>query len=155
MLSDRLRYKLFLKKKQDIFKNLYICCMKIPVKIFVIFLGAVLYSAAAKGISNSLIHHRQQEQITETAATGSSFSEERPFVNAFAVEESNLTILFVKTAPEASQKKEVYKAAIHAAEAKSSCVVISFNSQLNHFPVRIRKSDMLFPFHYFFDTVLI
>lgn len=114
-------------------------------------IAAVLISMATTGFSDGISHSTKVDQNVETTGSQIFVAEELPYLAGFAVKEV-ASYFSAGSANQISLKQhQVQKAVIHALEVQVACAILQNVSQLYINPVRIRKSDMLFPFHYFFE----
>ncbi len=111
----------------------------------------LLYWLAASGFSDGVSHRMQVDQATETTGTPLLIAEELPFELGFAVKEGTSFLTAASTSVGPVKQLQFYKAIISASEVQVACTLMQCDSHLHNNPVRTRKSDMLFPFHYFFE----
>jgi hypothetical protein len=125
-----------------------------PVKIEFSFVAVVLYCLAVSMFSSGQVFSYKTDQKAETTASRIFVAEEIPFVAGFAIQEGTNYVFHTNTSSGTLKQLQLYKAASHVREVQVFSSVANYISRLLNFPVRIRKSDMLFPFHYFFETSL-
>lgn len=116
------------------------------------FVAVMLYLLAAGGFSAGISHRIQVDQSIATTGTGILVAEQLPYASGFAVKEGT-SLWSAGNANQGSYKQpQLFKAIIGALEVQVSCAITQSVAQLFNHPLRIRKADMLFPFHYFFET---
>ncbi len=115
-------------------------------------IAAVFISLAASGFSNGISHSAVAGRNVETIGSGIFVAEELPYLASFAVKEVASYFSAGNVSQITFKQQQVQKAVIHALGVQVACTILQYISQLHNNPVRVRKSDMLFPFHYFFET---
>ncbi len=125
--------------------------MEKPHNIVFSIVAVLLYWLASSGFSDGLSHRIQVDQ--NVVSTGSSFllAEDLPYVSGFAIKEGASLGSAGNATPLSHKQPQLYKAIVSAYDVQVVCAFLQCISQLDNNPVRIRKSDMLFPFHYFFE----
>lgn len=120
------------------------------LKIKLLFAVAVVYVMVAGGFSSAINQQPNEVNTSETVAMQHKLSFNDRYFSGYALHESGLTTS--STAPLFSFAKqwEVFKAVIQASEERVLKALAQTIEAVILFPVRIRKADLLFPFHYFF-----
>jgi hypothetical protein len=129
--------------------------MGIPFKIANLIFAVMLFSATVSGFFYNPETGAVSISASETAETGTFFSENLPFLNSFAINDGSGAGYSVRVVTGSSNQLQAFKAVMHALEVQVECALSNCISQVSIFPVRIRKSDLLFPFHYFFESIMI
>ncbi len=125
--------------------------MEKPFKILISIFAAVFISLAASGYSYGISMSVEAGWNVETTGSGIFVAEELPYLTGFAVKEVASYFSAGSGSQIAFKQHQVQKAVIQAHGVQVACAILQYNSQLHNNPVRVRKSDMLFPFHYFFE----
>ncbi len=125
--------------------------MEKPHKIVFSIVAVLLYLLASSGFSDGISHRIQVDQNIEPTGTHFFWAEELPFVSGFAVKDGAGLWSGGNPAPVSNKQPQLFKAVVFALEEQVAITFLQNISQFNTNPVRIRKSDMLFPFHYFFE----
>jgi hypothetical protein len=125
--------------------------MEKPFKIMISIIAAVFISLAASGYSYGLSYNTEAGWNVETTGSEIYVTEDLPYLAGFAVKEVASYFSAGNASQIAFKQQQLQKAVIHALEVQVACAILQYVAQLHNTPVRIRKSDLLFPFHYFFE----
>lgn len=124
--------------------------MEKPRKIVLPVFAVLLYLLSASGFTGGTGHSILVEQGVESSVPAVFWAEELPLLSGFALKEGAGFHSGGNTAPGSVKQVQLYKAVMCAVEIEVACAFFQYVFDLQNNPVRIRKSDMLFPFHYFF-----
>lgn len=115
-------------------------------------IAAVFISLATSGFSYGISQSSEAGKNVETTGSGIFVAQELPYLAGFAVKEVASYFSAGSGSQVAFKQHQVQKAVIHAHGIQVACAIVQYVSQLHNNPVRVRKTDMLFPFHYFFEA---
>ncbi|HZH71108.1 MAG TPA: hypothetical protein VFD91_01345 [Mariniphaga sp.] len=124
--------------------------MKKPGNIFYILIAVVTGVMAVGGFFQGKYNDSQEVAAVKLIGQEQCFLEQLNGVPRFGLREIDVTT--VSSGPFTSLVKHLqkYKAIVRNSEVQILNSLGWYLSQIVFFPVRIRKADLLYPFHYFF-----
>ena len=115
--------------------------------------AAALFCLAATGFTGGCTPGAGVDRHVETTGTVLFVAEELPMTGSFELKEGAGFFSGGNLTPGSFKQSQVFKAVIRVTEVQVACTVLQIDLLFNNNPIRIRKEDMLFPFHYFFETL--
>ncbi len=124
--------------------------MEKPCKILLPIITAILFCMATYDFFHGMDCYIDQKSKTDCFETSSYHSQKLPLPNVFAIQAGS-EFIFSNTSTSGSVKQlQIYKAAIDFNNKKLESSFFQYLEHIGKFPIRLRKSNTLFPFHNFF-----
>lgn len=131
-------------------KIYYLCGMGKSFKIKWIIIAAVMLMAAGSGFSAVDKQTLPEVSFSECLAQEHAVLFDSPQSSDFALHESSFSVVNNGPSSGSARQWDSFRAVLKASEVAVHLVLTKTISEVLNFPVRIRKADLLYPFHYFF-----
>lgn len=124
--------------------------MKKPGNIIYILIAVVTGVMAVGGFFPGKYIDTQEVVVEKLIGQEQCFLEQLNGVPQFGLREIEVTTVSAGPVTTPMKHLQKYKAVVRSSEVQVLNLLGWCLSQIVYFPVRIRKADLLFPFHYFF-----